>query len=71
MSGKFAAYRTPSTRSAGLKILVLALQSRSIPDATLRARMRLSDLRDREDADESAHCRIVSCTWAIPLCDFE
>lgn len=35
------------------------------------ARIRLSDLRDREDADESTHCRIVSCTCATPLCDFE
>ena len=31
MSGKFAAYRTPSPRSAGLKILVSAVQSRPSP----------------------------------------
>ena len=38
---------------AGLKILVSALPIQAQPpDSTLRARIRLSDLRDRVDADE-------------------
>ena len=70
MPSKFGTYWASSAPSAGLKILVSALQSRPVP-RTRRARIRLSDLRDRADADEPTPLSSSQLHVRDPLCDFE